>query len=297
MSRLTHRFYNDAHDAWFTMRVVGDGDAYGRDMALTHTGDDPLVEFYDGRWDHDADPDGERLGQFVSRYRLSTLMEAGPGPGGSSVFETGITLDGANAWRVGPAGMADCLRALIDADVVPDPEAERAARVEALTEKIDELMGARLDYAETHKDAGDAYTHLPREGTWDYGNGDQRLAGWMRRVGVDPRGLEIEEVADLVLDNFRMEPGTILDPTRNDDDLFLVDSFPVSEIEERVEKAEVAPEADPEEWEAAKAKAEAHFSGDLAYLSSDRVWYAVIDRDALEGLIAEAAAEPDAPEI
>lgn len=266
---LTHRFYNGAHDAWFTMRVVGDGDAYGRDMALTHTGADLLVEFYDSRRDHEADPDG------------------------SSIFETGITLDGANAWRVGPAGMADCLRALMEADVVPDPEAERQARVEDLTEKIDELMAARLDYAETHKDAGDAYTHLPREGTSDYGNGDQRLAGWMRRVGVDPRGLEIEKVADQVLDNFRMEPGTILDPTHNDDDLFLVDSFPVGEIEERVEKAEIAPDADPEEWEAAKAAGEAHFRGDLAHLSSDRVWYAVISRELLEGLIAEVTVEPD----
>lgn len=291
MSRLTHRFHNDAHDAWFTMRVVGDGDAYGRDMTLTHTGDDPLVEFYDRRWDFDADPDGVPLGQFISRYRLSTLM--GPGPGGSTVFETGITLDGATAWRVGPAGMANCLQALIDADIVPDPETERKARIEAITEKIDALMTARLDDAETHKDAGDAYTHLPREGTWEFNNGDQRLAGWMRRVGVDPRGLKIEEVSDLVLDNFRMEPGTILDPTHNDDDLFLVDSFPVGEIEEQVEKAELAPGASPGEWEAAKAAAEAHFRGDLAYLSSDRVWYAVIDREVLEGLIAEATAEPD----
>jgi hypothetical protein len=291
MARLTHRFYNDAHSAWFTMRVVGDGDAYGRDMCLTHAGDDPLVEFYDRRWDHDADPDGERLGQFISRYRLSTLLE--PARDGQTVFETGITLDGATAWRVGPAGMADCLRALMDADLVPDPEAEREARIEALSEKLDALMEARLEYAETHKDAGDAYTHLPREGSWDYGNGDRRLAGWMRRVGIDPRGLEIEEISDLVLDNFRMEPGTILDPTHNDDDLFLVDSFPVGEIEEQINFAEIDPTATAAEWEDAKMASRAHFDQDRGYLSSDRVWYALMDRSALEGLIAEAEAEPD----
>ncbi len=291
MSRLTHIFHNDAHDARFTMRVVGDGDAYGRDMRLTHTGPDPLIEFYDRRWDHDRDPDGLMLGQFISRYRLSTLLE--PGRDGATVFETGITLDAGTAWRVGPEGMADCLRALMDADLVPDPAAEREARIEALTERIDEHLAARLEYAETHKDAGDAYTHLPREGSWDYNNGDRRLAGWMRRVGIDAQGLEIEEISDLVLENFRMEPGTILDPTHNNDDLFLVDSFPVGEVEERVMKAELAPDASPEEWEAAKIAAEAHFNGDLAYLSSDRVWYALIDRSALEGLIAEAAAEPE----
>ena len=291
MARLTHRFYNDAHSAWFTMRVVGDGDAYGRDMALTHSGEDPLVEFYDRRWDHEEDPAGEKLGQFISRYSLTTLLE--PTRGGATVFETGITLDGSNAWRVGPAGMADCLNALMEADLVPDLEAEREARIEAIIEKIDELMAARLEYAETDKNAGDAYTHLPREGGWDYNNGDQRLSGWMRRTGIDPRGLEIEEISGLVLDNFRMEPGTILDPTHNEDDLFLVDSFQVGEIEQRLERSVVAPDATPEEWGDAKIGAEAHFRGGLAYLSSDRVWYALMDRQALEGLIAEAAAEPD----
>jgi hypothetical protein len=292
MSRLTHRFFNDAHGAWFTMRVVGDGDSYGKDMALTHAGADPLVEFYDRRWDHDQDPDGVRLGQFISRYRLSTLMETGPD--GTHVFETGIMLDGGNAWRVSAAGMADCLRALMDADIVPDPEAERAALIEALTEKLDEALATRLEQAETHPTAGDAYTHLPREGGWAHNNGDKRLAGWMRRTGIDPQGLEIEEISDLVLDNFRMEPGSTLDPTHGDDDLFLVDSFPVGEVELQINLTDIDPTASPEDWAEAKIAAQAHFDGDRAYLTSDRVWYALVDRSALEGLIAEAVAEPDA---
>lgn len=172
MSRLTHIFHNDAP---FTMRVVGDGDRYGRGMSLTHRGHDPLVEFHDRRWDHDRDPDGLMLGQFVSRYRLSTLLE--PGRDGATVFEAGITLDAGTGWRVGPKGMGDCLRALMDADIIPDPEAERMARIEALTEKLDEVLATRLEQAETHPTAGDVYTHLPREGGWAYNNGDRRLAG------------------------------------------------------------------------------------------------------------------------
>ena len=293
MSRLTHVFENDAHQALFTMRVVGNGDAYGHNMALTHSGDDPLVEFYDRRWDHDRDPDGLMLGQFVSRYRLSTLMT--PGLNGLTVFETGLVLDVGNAWRVGQEGMADCLRALVEADIVPDPEMERFARIEALTEKLDELLAIRLDHAETHEDAGNAYAHLPREGTWDYNGGDRRLFDWMRRGGIDSRGLEIEEISDLVLDNFRMTPGTILDPTHGDDDLFLVDSFPIGEIEEQVGLSDLGATASPEDWEAAKAASSAHFKGDLAYLASDRVWYALIDRSSLERLISEAAAEPAGP--
>lgn len=122
MSRLTHMFFNDAHQAMFTMRVVGEGDRYGQNMALTHDDRDPLVEFYDRRWDHDQDPEGMKLGQFVSRYRLSTLLE--PGRDGKTVFETGLMLDGGNAWRVGLQGMRDCLGALRDAGILPGFEAE-----------------------------------------------------------------------------------------------------------------------------------------------------------------------------
>jgi hypothetical protein len=291
MSRLTHRFFNDAHQAWFTMRVVGDGDAYGKGMALTHAGPDPIVEFYDRRWDHDVDPDGERLGQFISRYRLSTLME--PGRDGTTVFDTGIMLDGSNAWQVSAAGMADCLRALMDADIIPDPEAERAVRIEDLTEKIDTYLDAQIEQAETSPTAGDSYTHLPREGGWTYNTGDRRLAGWMRRVGIDAQGLEIEEISDLVLDNFRMEPGSIEDPTHRDGDLFLVDSFPVGEIAFQLTLSDLDPTATLEEWAEAKMAAKAHFSGGQAHMSSDQVWYALIDRSVLEGLIAEAVAKLD----
>jgi hypothetical protein len=291
MSRLTHIFHNDAHEARFTMRVVGDGDRYGRGMALTHSGSDPLVEFYDRRWDHDRDPDGVMLGQFVSRYRLSTLLE--PGRDGKTVFETGITLDDGNAWRVGPGGMADCLRALREADIVPDPEAEREARVEALTELIDAHAAEAVEQAETSETAGDAYAHLPREGGWAYNNGDRRLAGWLLRTGVDRGGLGIEELAEIVLDHFRMMPGTILDPTAQDEDLFLIDSYPVGEVAIPLEKGRIAPEADPEEWLDALHQTEAHVIGETGYISSDRVWYAVIDRGTLESRIVELSAEPD----
>jgi len=291
MARLTHRFFNDAHDAWFTMRVVDQGERYGIDMSLTHTDTDPLVEFYDRRYPFVRDPDGVELGQIVSSYYLSTLMD--PHRDGTTVFETGLMLDGGTNRCVSPSGMADCLRALMEADIVPDPEAERAARVEALTELIDAHLKERVEQAETSETAGDAYTHLPREGGWAYSNGDRRLAGWLLRTGVDRRGLGLEEIADLALDHFRMVPGSILDPTAHNEDLFLVDSFPVGEVSVPLSREALAPGADPEEWASALRACEAHVVNATGYVTSDQVWYAVIDRAALEGRIAEAAAEPD----
>lgn len=60
----------------FTVRLVEQGDAYGRDNCLTHGEPDPLVEFWKGDY-------------FVSRYYASTLLEFGG---------EGICLDGGNTY-------------------------------------------------------------------------------------------------------------------------------------------------------------------------------------------------------
>lgn len=61
----------------FAVRVVRNGDAYGRDSVLTHDKDDALVEFYDLTYPERFGPDG----QFVARYYASTLLERPHGYG------------------------------------------------------------------------------------------------------------------------------------------------------------------------------------------------------------------------
>ena len=59
-------------DRVFCVRLVREGVTYGRDRCLTHAKEDPLVEFYDTKY---AGKKGfDPLGQFVSRYYLSTLQ-------------------------------------------------------------------------------------------------------------------------------------------------------------------------------------------------------------------------------
>jgi len=58
----------------FMMRLVKEGDKYGRDMQLTHDTPDTLVEFYDTRSAFDTDPNGVVLGQFVTRYFAKSIM-------------------------------------------------------------------------------------------------------------------------------------------------------------------------------------------------------------------------------
>jgi hypothetical protein len=61
---------------------VFDGDAYGLDMKLTHSGK-PMVEFYDAHYEHTD------FGQFVSRYYADTLLE-----GMDDAPGRGLCLDG-----------------------------------------------------------------------------------------------------------------------------------------------------------------------------------------------------------
>tara|TARA_R100001460_G_scaffold8582_1_gene21185 strand:- start:567 stop:1079 length:513 start_codon:yes stop_codon:yes gene_type:complete len=59
----------------WTVRVVFQGDRYGRDMCLVHDDAEPLIDFYDADHDFDTDTDGKILGQFVGQYCANTLLE------------------------------------------------------------------------------------------------------------------------------------------------------------------------------------------------------------------------------
>lgn len=84
----------------FNVRIVEKGDKYGMGMCLTHDADDPLVEFYDASYNFDKDENGRVLGQFVSRYYMSTLA-------GEYTGVHGLCLDMGNAdsWTVDKTSM------------------------------------------------------------------------------------------------------------------------------------------------------------------------------------------------
>ncbi|MCH2459207.1 MAG: hypothetical protein MK186_14340 [Henriciella sp.] len=65
----------------FNVRIVEQGDRYGINRCLIHDKAEPLVEFYDSRFDIDRDEHGSStgLGQFVSRYNISLLYCATQG--------------------------------------------------------------------------------------------------------------------------------------------------------------------------------------------------------------------------
>ena len=76
----------------FNTKIIPTGGAYGRDDCLTNQGA-PLIEFYDPRYQHTP------IGQFVSRYYVSTILERDTG---------GLCLDGGVPdWYVNANDMAE----------------------------------------------------------------------------------------------------------------------------------------------------------------------------------------------
>ena len=87
----------------FALRVVNQGDAYGRNGCMTHDEAAPMVEFYDTIYaGEDPDTFTGHLGQFVTRYYVSTLMDTDP--------TRGLQLDGGVAvWTVTADSLAQAL--------------------------------------------------------------------------------------------------------------------------------------------------------------------------------------------
>lgn len=91
----------------FTVRIVQKGDSYGTNFCLQHDKDEPIVEFYDGRFKDEQR--FTRYGQFVSRYYARTLLES------PAITEQGLNLEGGvPAWQIDRAGIAAVRRWLAD---------------------------------------------------------------------------------------------------------------------------------------------------------------------------------------
>ena len=81
----------------WNVRIVNTGDNYGLNMCLLNV-KAPMVEFYDGRYPHVHAP----YGQFVSRYYISTILNAN--------LSNGLCLDGRiPAWNVSAEDMAQVI--------------------------------------------------------------------------------------------------------------------------------------------------------------------------------------------
>jgi hypothetical protein len=132
-------------------------------------------------------------------------------------------------------------------------------REEAIT-TINEYCAAQLEYEETHKDAGDNYSHMPAEG-WCL-ESDRRLARELAKFGIEAP----PNAADIALDLFKMR--------RDPKDGIILDSYALQEVAIDLSPLNI----DPLTMDIVRNSCEAHITADnWAFVTTDAVWFAVVD--------------------
>jgi hypothetical protein len=158
-----------------------------------------------------------------------------------------------------------------------------------------------LEYETRHGDAADGYAYLVDDADLqdvqrqledesmikaEDGTGDSLGYKWVKKLDLDLRGLDVESVARLALDVFRMEAGSIFGPFA---DGLVLAGLPVQEIETEI----------PEVFDQIVLEligdngTDAYITGTgRAYIATDACWYAVasvkdlqdaIDAEVMEG--------------
>lgn len=100
--------FTSTNEVPFVVRIVRSGDRFGLDGCLEHKGDNPMIEFYDARFDHN--PWLPFKGQFVSRYYLTTLI----GHRGGLMLDGGVP-----AWDLNEADFEGVMQWVSDEEMKP----------------------------------------------------------------------------------------------------------------------------------------------------------------------------------
>jgi hypothetical protein len=158
-----------------------------------------------------------------------------------------------------------------------------------------------LEYYESHENAGDNYAFCVSE-NWTWSREERltkQLVGpevqdlskdcfekgrWVSKWLVDPMGLDIDELSNIALDIFQMRSGSIYGPYQEG---IVLDSFAVQKVEIPLDHLGI----DAITMDLIRESCDPYISGtDTAYMSTDAVWYAVLDPDAFQEAIADMVA-------
>tara|TARA_R110000772_G_scaffold141371_1_gene251002 strand:- start:707 stop:1225 length:519 start_codon:yes stop_codon:yes gene_type:complete len=168
-------------------------------------------------------------------------------------------------------------------------------RYQKLAVILQTAIDSRVEYETEHEDTGGNYSHMIREGGWSYSNGPDRLKAWLKENELPNSKEFIESIEDDLLDWCECEPGHIFS-NGTTKEKFIVDSYPVGEVEIQFCLPDLARILDTEEDEAREFStlAENDFclrpendGGFLAYENTDSTWRFFITRDWVKDRIED----------
>tara|TARA_B110000046_G_C12919558_1_gene366500 strand:+ start:194 stop:1054 length:861 start_codon:yes stop_codon:yes gene_type:complete len=175
------------------------------------------------------------------------------------------------------------------------------ANDQAAIELVNDFVESQVEYETRHQDAGDNYAHMPSESWTDQKTRELESAlnaetrdhavedhfdpasyksAW-EVLGVDARwvDLESETLPDLALDAFTMKAGSIHGPF---DGGIVLDAYAVQEVEVDLQDLGI-----PQGLNRIAESVDCYIQGNLAYQTTDAVWFAVLDVKAFNALIAD----------
>ena len=157
---------------------------------------------------------------------------------------------------------------------------------ETFIEKAQAIIDSAYEYETTHIDAGDNYSHLASEGDFDYHNGENRLQGYCKEMGIDLTGIDIDRLAEDVIFWGYMTQGHAYDAKQR----FLVASYQVGEIELQAHLTCIGARFTPYLIDQLNKRTDAYWTYSspdtaLLYINTDSYWDHVCDADVIQDLV------------
>ena len=174
--------------------------------------------------------------------------------------------------------------------------------IQKAIELVNDFVESQVEYETRHQDAGDNYAHMLSESWEDQKTRDLESAlnaetrdfavkdhfepasykSTCEILGVDSRwkSLDSETLSDLALEAFTVQAGSIHGPFDGD---IVLDAYPVDEVEIELDRLGI----DFETLTKIEDSCDCYISKDhRAYESTDAVWFAVLDVETFNTLIA-----------
>jgi len=157
---------------------------------------------------------------------------------------------------------------------------------ESFLEHVNDMIEQWVEYEESHQDAGDNYSHMASEGSFDFYNGTESLIEYCKTEGWNLDGVDIDRLAEDVIFWGYMTPSQAFDVSER----FLVMSCQVCEIELQVESDQIGVRFTPWIIDKLNRETDAYWryqSSDVAYcyVVSEAYWDHVCNKDVILDLI------------
>ena len=164
--------------------------------------------------------------------------------------------------------------------------------LDSIVERLNTIGESMVEYETTHMDAGNSYAHMVAE-SW-CSDQDNALIAYLAEKRIDWSELEIDAIADSVLEYFTMESGRLWSAGNGN---CLLCSFPVGEIELQIDAADIGLDAVTKEiCDTLSRKSDFYCTRQddktiLAYRGTDSVWDACISEVSLRDIVADLRAQ------